>query len=403
MADTSISGKRLLICTTGDLPRKSAGASVVLFYQYIKKFNDLGFNILHLAVMEEDKDLDDRLVEYKREMRGQGCFNVVIFKVNNFKRCRITMKIILSKEIIRQIESFNADFVFCFDILAAAAVNKYVRCPRGVWLGDLKFQTSWYHALCAGREKFIKFIKLPVVWLFCQFWKYLYKSVLREFNLVVVSSKSSESILRKQGVSSIYLPYPWPCGENNVVAQKYSAPSFLFFGTLDALGSRAALHFLLNKIYAKSVSLWNPGGFQIFICGLHQLSKWAQNQLLKKTEIKYMGFVEDLNALMAKCHAVIVPIEVPVGNRSRIVTSMALETLVISHKNVSLGNPGLKNEHTCYLADTVDEFIQYMKLAYERADLAKEIIRNARRSYERTFKPEIATDMMVAEIQKIFN
>jgi len=63
---------------------------------------------------------------------------------------------------------------------------------------------------------------------------------------------------------------------------------------------------------------------------------------------------------MSKCHAVIAPIDVPVGNRSRILTAMSSGALLIAHKNASLGNPDLINNINCLLCNDEYEFVDAM-------------------------------------------
>ena len=107
-----------------------------------------------------------------------------------------------------------------------------------------------------------------------------------------------------------------------------------------------------------------------------------------------MGFVEDINSLMSQCHAVLAPIDVPVGNRSRIITAMAQGVPVIAHKNTSLGNPSLVNGVTCFLCKTSQEFVNAMKLAYERDNKIDQMIKNAKRCYENEFLPDKACEAL---------
>ena len=79
-----IARRKLFICTTGGVPQKSSGASVLIFYQYIKKFKGMGFKILHLLVLEDNNTLDSELDEYIKEMGTTGSFDILIYKTNSF-------------------------------------------------------------------------------------------------------------------------------------------------------------------------------------------------------------------------------------------------------------------------------------------------------------------------------
>ena len=158
---------------------------------------------------------------------------------------------------------------------------------------------------------------------------------------------------------------------------------------------------MIEKLYPRLLRLWGSGGFQILIAGSRQLTPWAEREIADRPEFKYLGFVDDLDSLMSSCHAVIVPIDVPVGNRSRIVTAMAKGTLIIAHKNTSLGNPDLIDGVTCYLARNANQFAQRMQQAVECPRQVEDIISNARHCYERRFHPDIAAEMLVKEIVRI--
>ena len=403
-----ISGKRLVICTVGGVPHRSVGASVVLFYHYISKFKSMAFNIVHLHINEVNKSNIVMLNEYSRDMEEKDSFRIIVHNVDYFNKIsglkREIVFSILPNEIIQRIRNFDPELTFCFDIFAAGILGHIVACPKIVWIGDLNFQTFLYHALYSARERIRDVIKLPSVWLLCRSWKDAYKKILSDFNLVVVASKSSELALSKLGIYSKYLPYPWAVSENinaPSVKTRHSIPSYLFFGTLSALGSRSAFHYLLHSIYPKVIQLYGRGSFQIFMCGLRDLPEWVRKELTKCPEIIFLGFVEDLSALMCTCHAVIVPIDIPVGNRSRIITAMALGGLVIAHKNTSLSNPELINGVTCYLAVDSNHFVEHMRIAYEKPDLSESIIEKAREVYNKTYRPDVSTKIMAAEIVKI--
>ena len=147
---------------------------------------------------------------------------------------------------------------------------------------------------------------------------------------------------------------------------------------------------LLTELYPRLVRMWGPGGFQLFLAGTKQPADWVQAAIQQKPEIKFEGFVDDLVGFMGRCHAVLVPIKVPVGNRSRILTAMAHGALVIAHRNTALGNADLVSGENCLLAGSADEFLQHMRLAVEAPARAAAIAQNGRQVYERRFAPPMA-------------
>jgi len=300
--------------------------------------------------------------------------------------------------------SFEPEIIVCFDILSALMAESIACRCKVVWLGDLSYQVEWYHAWYAAREGFRQLLRLPVKLLRSNAWKGIYRKTLQSANVVIVSSKSSEKHLEKLGIESHYLPYPWPCdatvdeGRNDAALLRDAKPSFLFYGNLIGLGSRSALHFLMDKLYPLMVAQWGSNGFYIYIAGMYDLPAWMKDAMSSRPELIYLGYVNDIESTIRSCQAVLVPIDVPVGNRSRIVTAMSKGALVIAHRNAALGNPDLIDGETCFLASTPREFIIRMLRASVSSEDNDLIRIRAAEVYRNNFEPTVACRMMMDEI-----
>ena len=167
------------------------------------------------------------------------------------------------------------------------------------------------------------------------------------------------------------------------------------FGTLSALGSKSAFDFLLTEVLPLLRTQWGEKGFKILIAGSRSMPTWAESQVKDCPEVKFLGFVDDLAALVGRCHAVLAPIAVPVGNRSRIVTAMSMRALVIAHSNTTLGNPELVSGENCYLAGSASEFAACMRKAIDHPDQASRLGLTARDTYLKSFEPGAATKQFI--------
>lgn len=395
---------RVLVCNP-NVPHPSKGASAVLFYHYISAMKRAGFDILNFLLIEkDDSDSVENLDPYRSDLE-EDHFRVVPYLSDNLVH-ESALKVWLNEAVLKRMNEeaarFAADVVVSFDILSAWATKTLPAPARVTWLGDLNFQTHWYRAKYGLREGLIKRRNAP--WVFplvaarCHAWKRIYTDVLRDHHRVIVSSKSSEHALGKLGISSTYQPYPWPNEEDRfaLTLQKPLKPNFGFFGNLEALGSRSALHFMTEQLYPKALERWGDGGFTIRLAGTGQLPDWAGRQLRGKPEIEAMGFVDDLDQFLRSSHAMLAPIDIPVGNRSRIVTAMAKGCLVIAHRNAALGNPDLIHEETCLLADDANGFVNAMERAARPDRNVRKIVEAARGRYLECFQPDRATSRMMA-------
>lgn len=372
----------------------------MLFYWYIKALKSEEQAIFHLIIDTPRVTSDEELAAYTDAIEIGADFQVVreIFPITHafsYKTLAIEPQLPPART-VSEIKNFNPHVTVCFDILAAAVARKLGFPNLLIWLGDLTFQTALYHALYDVKTHPAKAVVFPRILLNCAVWKRLYSSILRGQTNVIVSSKSSERTIDALGAKSRYLPYPWPgANPGRELQKKYAAPTFIMFGTLAALGSRSAFHFLLKRVYPLLIHQWGEKGFQILVAGSREMPGWVQAEVETLPALKFIGFVDDLAALVDKCHAVLAPISVPVGNRSRIVTAMSMGTVVIAHKNTALGNPELVSGQNCFLAESAKDYAMYMRRSYDLPHEAERIGHAARSTYLESFEPEVASPRLL--------
>lgn len=398
--------RRAVICSSG-IPHPHRGASVVLFFHYIRAIVEAGWSVLHVVVLGEGESGEQAYADYVAQMSSAGDFKAL--------ECRMAQPLTIARwsgrihatmlpgSIERQIGEFAPSLFFCLDILSAQLVRNVAPARRNiVWLGDLTFDTVWFHNRYDAKENPLAYLKFPLTLLRCARWRGFYRQALAQAAAVIASSISSVGKLARMDIPSEYLPYPWPVQAQCAVADaqpRRGAPSFFFFGTLSALGSRSAFRFLVDKLYPRLLRLWGAGGFVIHICGMRDLPDWVVQSLRHRPELSFKGFVDDLEALGRECHAMLAPIDVPVGNRSRIVTAMAYGWPFVAHANTTLGNPDLVSGENCLLAADVDQFVDHMRFTVEQPEAALVLGRAAAATYERTFAPRVATQMLLERME----
>ena len=403
--------KKIAIVSAG-VPEREVrrSSSLSVLYHYVCGFLTDGLKVHHVLVESpSDAVSTSELNAYRDEMSGLGEFSLTYSLIeggHHPRRHFLSLKpAAFPNPARRALDKFAPDAIFCFDILSAAWVAEIPAVKKIVWLGDFNFETVWYHAVYAAKEGLFAWHRWPLVWAYRLSWQLFYKRVLIHFDLIVPCTKKSEVVLRQLGFASRYIPFPYgsgPIGPSLEPRPLAIKPTYLFMGNLKGLGSRSAFRFLIDEIYPALKSDLGPNEFNILISGMHGLPKWMSNKVKSAPEIQYVGFVEDLVALMRTCHAVIAPIEVPLGNRTRIVNAMAYGVPVIAHPNTAFGNPALVHGKTCYLTDVGNTFARYMRDTYMNVDGQTSLIGMAYSSYCQTFAPEVATSRMVDEIKKLF-
>lgn len=369
----------------------------MLFWHYISGLRAAGFEVLSVVLAQPDSSTPESLIEYEALVRTEG-IEVAVCRAESFLEERRHVVRLREESLAPALQAsavFRPDASFCLDFLAGWAARG-TPGPRVVWLGDLRFQTAWYHARYEAKERRVATVQLPLAILRSLAWRRAYRRALDGAAAVIVSSKSSEAHLQRLGVASEYQPYPWPAEPTGTEDRALpDRPTFLFLGTLQALGSRSAFHFILHELYPELVRRWGTSGFRILIAGRGEVPSWAARMLATAPELEHVGFVDDLAALLGSVHAAIAPISVPVGNRSRILTALAAGAVVVAHENAALGNPDLVDGVTCYLAADGASFAERMARTVDDPVEAREVAARGRELYESRFRPDVAVGTAV--------
>ncbi|MCZ8121910.1 MAG: glycosyltransferase [Magnetospirillum sp.] len=369
----------------------------MLFWHYLNALRAAGHNILHLMLAPASTDLRDYVASMGRDpaIEVEAHETGPIFAEGLFGHTLIARGL---DELRARARRHNPDGVVAFDLNAAWALGRIDGAPRIVWLGDLNFESQKQHALYGMREDFRRAPHSALRLLMARAWRRVYRQVLADDGLVA-SSYSSVAALADLGLNAVYEPYPWPGPDGVLEISPPRLPSFAFFGGLEGLGSRSALHFCFDKLLPALRAEWGIGGFRLLFAGSGVLPAWAQARIAHEPEIERLGFVDDLARMLAGCHGMLAPIDVPVGNRSRIVTAMAIGSPIVAHANAALGNPDLVDGKTCLLARDAAGFAARMRRLVEAPDEARRLAQAARRVYDAAFSPAVAGARFVAIVK----
>jgi hypothetical protein len=110
---------------------------------------------------------------------------------------------------------------------------------------------------------------------------------------------------------------------------------------------------------------------------------------LEFASYKLMGFVEDLDAAMRSCRAVVVPGDYAVGARTRILHSLSLGTPVIAHTSCLNGIPELKNCKAVFLFDCPDDLITTLQKLNKTEHLEQSLLNLAAIEFMSKLAPQV--------------
>ena len=109
----------------------------------------------------------------------------------------------------------------------------------------------------------------------------------------------------------------------------------LFFATMNYAPNYEAVEFINDKIYPLLKQI-EDFKFKILICGKN-LPQHIQHKLSDKPEIKYCGFVEDINSYINAADVMINPILSGGGVKTKAIDTLAMNQTVISTKTGAEG------------------------------------------------------------------
>lgn len=388
------------------VPHPSEGASAVLFFQYAKAIADAGYRVMTIVLAPQGAETTRQLARYEDAMNhASHAVRQIPIRGAVVRPSRFGLQIdgTAIAGVGRVWDDVAPDAVVAFDVGPARCAAGVSGGKRIAWLGDLGFESNWYHYLYGFKEDWMSLRHLPYALAQTAAWKRFYRTALSGFDRLIVASKSSERPLGRLGLAAHFAPYPWPEAKGRIAGPRRGPkekPRFLFYGHLSGLGSRSALHFLCDRLYPELVAAWGEDGFEIVIGGREPPPAFFAAKIDRLPALSCVGFIEDLDAMMATVHAVIAPLDVPVGNRSRLLTAMAKGALVIAHENAALGNPMLVAGQTALLARDAAGFARHMRLAAQDPDACAAIIDRAEKAYLEHYAPPAAARALVQAIDE---
>ena len=349
-------------------PSEKDGASLRVYHEYIKFFVDDSFEVT--IVYFAKKNEQQLKFDFKKNVNVIPLPKETHLLPNRFKLINDLNEQITIEGILRK---FKIQCVVAFDIVAISQLTNATKIPKIGWLGDLRYLTNKFNFFFSVKENlmniksfFYNFVQNILI-------RKFYQIHLKKLDKIIVSSSSSVRELSKLNFESSFLPYPWP--------EKFSKrdltiniPTFLFFGNLSGLGSRSSIIELIKEIYPKMKKKFGDNKFKILIGGINfknsYLNKIDLNQF---PELKFIGYIKNLEKIASQCNAFIFPGKVPIGNRCRLLTCLASEVLIIVSESVTFGNNYLKNKYNSLIAKNTNEFIDHMFFSFYNPETCKVI------------------------------
>ena len=184
---------------------------------------------------------------------------------------------------------------------------------------------------------------------------------------------------------SNYLHTPIIKGNNlNQEIYNNSSFNFLMVGHLQGTVTISSLIFL-EKLIRKYEEFLLQKKIKFNIVGGNKLSKINKNLSDKKCLINFFGESFDINYYYQKNNILLVPNEIDIGIRVRIITGLSFGAIIVTHSSNLKGIPELKNNFNCFIFSNENELIDIIKLLKDGKVNLDKIRVNAKKTFNEHF------------------
>jgi len=213
---------------------------------------------------------------------------------------------------------------------------------------------------------------------------------------------------KSNGISCQYISNTWPDAfgnswqEKRMAAEKSRSKFSILanIGNLSASGNTFGLTFLANKVLPFLDSYLNGIDWEINICGQGQFLPAAVSRLeklLKHPRINIKGFVPDIDNEMLSNQVFLLLNNAGIytGGYTRVIYTFSSGGCLIAHRKLAQSMPEVKHGINALLGGQEEEIAKLVAQVARNPNLRSQIGRNARKTYEQEYHPEIVAKKII--------
>jgi glycosyltransferase involved in cell wall biosynthesis len=172
----------------------------------------------------------------------------------------------------------------------------------------------------------------------------------------------------------------------------------IMLGALHTTVTKVGLKYFSENLYSV-IEKELKFDFKIHIIGSGQ---WPSDIAKPDTDkVVLRGYVDDLSKDWLDADILLVPTNIELGIRARILTALSKGMCVVAHLANVQGIPELVHGYNCILGATPDELVDGMNEIFSDSNYAENISRNARATYEKIFSEEVASSKIIDKVMSI--
>ncbi|MEX5216603.1 MAG: glycosyltransferase family 4 protein [Nitrospira sp.] len=316
----------------------------------------------------------------------------------------------LSERVRAAFAERNCDVFLCYHFDALSAVASLGLKPLMAAVGDLWHLPGYFR----WRESPFTLDKYPVrglkTWLDSMVAQQAMTTLLKAAHRCGAFAGHYAEWLKVHGRSdTLYFRTPvpdaaglqWQALRDMAYEQRRSGTyRLLLVGDLGTTSTSSGLRAVAETVLPRLVSEFGEDGFELRLLG-GGVPPSDIAERLRKPYVRLLGRVVPADPEFLSADVIIVPTNIPLGIRVRIITAWSFGCPVIAHRANAAGIPEMRHEENALLADTDAQLGEAVVRVLRDRALLRRLSFGGRGTYEKCFSESVAGQAIVDELERL--
>lgn len=393
--------KKVIYVTGETIPSFKFNGSTLATISLCLKLKELGAN---LQVFTYEETLISSPSEIKDELINHD-IHIEILKKNHHLHHGYFGEGHYQDHFNKFVQSFEPDYIFCYDWSAVALVAKTVTKANKISLTcDLRH--------LAIKERCINYFRKNKSFVsklfnlkksFFEYFRARNKQIqiLDYFQLNISHANHHCEWLKSKGVDITYVPQFIKIPESSFYKNNSDKKlKIMLAGNLDGVISIRAFETLIYRIIPDLKKAIGDN-FEVNYYGHYDQRNFTSSLRSALNDVSdffvFNGFKPLKEALISH-HIFLVPNNISLGFRTRIVEGMAYGACILAHKANTYGMPELTNGENILIAESPIDFVNKILDVYKDRSLMNNLRFNSYYTYENIYSVDITIDTLLKKI-----
>lgn len=403
---------KILVINQAHPPFPGKNGCSVQIYSILKSFKNAGFDISLITINSDIKNVQDSIEICRNDLKINNYKFLStddIALINNQKVQSFYNSHLYIEYIDGEIKQFQPDHVFCYTLESALAFddNKH-NLPHSISIVDLEYWVKLYKIKLKDKTSLRQWLHYQKAIIQSKKLNNILLNRLKSATIIFEHAAHHAKWLRSKGINNVlYFPVNYYSETIQDAKEKQFSQSrklrISLIGGVNGIATIYGLFYLGKNILPLIMKdKFIKENIVINIYGGGKLDLRLQN-IFEKYEglINFHGFVDNLEKVYDSTDLLLVPTNIKLGFRTRIVESFYHRTPVLAHKANTIAMPEFQHLLNGFEAKKPKDFIKVIRKILEDKKILTDISNKAFEDYNNKLSGEVIGRKMVDVIMKI--